>query len=158
MTEPKINDMKINKLAINKAKSFDETINGMVKIFEGGSAIANITKLSKLGKEYKVASLLKELSINGEVSEETFNRVVDSTFGESNVVPMRRAMKLQFIEVGEPTFKTVKEMIENKSLAKLSEGRAFIKYLERTYFVNTDVQIDVDAEYEIFLTENPQHR
>lgn len=150
--------MKINQLAINMAKSFDDTISGMVKIFEGGSSIANATKLSKLGKEYKVASLLKELSINGEISDLAFHQAVDSTFGESNVVPMRKAMREQFIEVGESSIKTVKEVIENKSLVKLSEGKAFIEYLKRTFFVNTDVQIDVDAEYKIFLTENPQYR
>ncbi len=73
--------MKINGLALGMAQIFDGTISGMVKIFKGGSAIANTTELSKFGKEYKVASLLNEMSdVNGEVSEETFNRIVDSTF------------------------------------------------------------------------------
>lgn len=55
------------------------------------------------------------------------------------------------------TLKTVQQMIDNKALAKLSEGKAFIKYLKET-FRNTNVKIDVDEEYEKFLTKNPEYK
>lgn len=48
-------------------------------------------------------------------------------------------------------------MIDNKELAKLSEGKAFIKYLKQT-FRNTNVEIDVDEEYEKFLIKNPEYK
>jgi hypothetical protein len=91
--------MKINSLAINMAKSFDTTINNVVKMFYSGSAIVNTSKLSKLGKEYKVASLLKELSNNnGEISEGTLSRVIDSVFGDTQTPEIRTAMRKQFTE------------------------------------------------------------
>lgn len=56
-----------------------------------------------------------------------------------------------------PTIKTVQSMIDNKDLGKLTEGAAFIKYLKKE-FTDTTIEIDVDAEYEKFLTKNPHHR
>ena len=55
------------------------------------------------------------------------------------------------------TLKTVQQMIDNKALAKLSEGKAFIKYLKQT-FKNTNVEIDVDEEYNKFLTKHPEYK
>jgi len=55
------------------------------------------------------------------------------------------------------TIKTVKSMIENRDLAKLSEGAAFIRYLKKE-FKDTSISIDVDYEYENFLVKNKEYR
>lgn len=49
---------------------------------------------------------------------------------------------------------TVKSLIENKFLIKLSVGKAFIKYLKET-FQDVSVKIDPDEEYEKFLIKEP---
>jgi len=55
------------------------------------------------------------------------------------------------------TIKTVKEMIENKHLLALTEGAGFIKWL-KSKFKDTNVKIDVDAEYELFEEETPHFK
>jgi hypothetical protein len=55
------------------------------------------------------------------------------------------------------TIKTVKEMIKNKHLAKLTEGAAFIRHLKKK-FEDTSLNIYVDIEYELFLIENPNYK
>lgn len=98
--------MKINGLALGMAQIFDDTISGMVKIFKAGSSLVNTTLLSEFGKEYKVASLLKELSNNkGEISEKTFDAIIDSTFGKIHpsvdtmyIKKLKKTLRKQFIK------------------------------------------------------------
>ena len=98
--------MKINVLAIGMAKKFDETIKNVVTLFKQGSNLVNVYVLSELGKEYKVASLLKELSdTDGNVSEKTFNNIVESTFGTIHpsvdtmyIKKLKKTLRTQFFE------------------------------------------------------------
>lgn len=57
----------------------------------------------------------------------------------------------------EKTIKTVQSVVGNKGLAKLSIGKAYIKWLKKK-FKDTSVEVDVDAEYELFLQDNPHFR
>lgn len=89
--------MKVNQLCINMAKSFDLTIKGMSSFFEGGGSQANVMKLSNFGKQHKVASLLNEMRQGVEVSSETFNLIIDSTYeGDPSKEELRASMKSQF--------------------------------------------------------------
>jgi hypothetical protein len=53
--------------------------------------------------------------------------------------------------------KTVLSIISNKDLYKLSEGKAFIKWLKNK-FTDTLVKIDLDAEYKLFLKSHPEYK
>jgi hypothetical protein len=57
----------------------------------------------------------------------------------------------------EKTIKTVKSMIENKHLAKLSEGKAHIRWLKNK-FSDTSVEIDVNEQYDLFLKDHPEYK
>jgi hypothetical protein len=53
--------------------------------------------------------------------------------------------------------KPVKVTTENKHLAKLSEGKAYIKWLKKK-FPDLNVPIDANKEYALFLIDHPEYK
>lgn len=56
------------------------------------------------------------------------------------------------------TIKTVQSITDNENLAKLSEGKAYIKWLRNKFKETPLLEIDVDAEYELFLQDHPEYK
>jgi hypothetical protein len=57
------------------AQVFDATVKNVVRLFEGASSFVNTAKLTNVGKEYKICSLLKEMSIDKFVTLDDIKRV-----------------------------------------------------------------------------------
>lgn len=91
----------VNKKAMQYAKVYDETIHNFCRIFHGGTSIVETTQLTNtFGKEYKVASLLKDLCnrLDDSIPEKTLDRIIEIVYGDGKLKLYKDKIEHMFID------------------------------------------------------------
>ena len=92
--------LKLNQLCINMGASFDKLIKMYTLCFVDGGVHVNTAQLTSLGNEYKVASLICELSNQMEINESTYGTIIRSVYGISSIYTYQfEKLKTQFFTI-----------------------------------------------------------